>query len=59
MNVIHVYKGAGGRQRWRWRVVAANGRVVADSGEAYLTKWNAKRAAKRLHPGLTLRETTP
>lgn len=28
-----VYKDAGGR--WRWRLVAANNRIIADSGESY------------------------
>lgn len=30
--------------KWRWREVAANGRIIADSGQGYATKWNAKRA---------------
>ena len=39
---ITVYKAADG---WRWRMKAANGRSVADSGEAYSTKRGAERAA--------------
>lgn len=35
-------------QRWRWRLVAGNGRIVADSGEAYVTKASARRAVARL-----------
>ncbi|MGQ0670832.1 MAG: YegP family protein [Actinomycetota bacterium] len=31
---------------WRFRIVAGNGRIVAPS-QAYATKSNAKRAAKR------------
>ncbi len=33
-RTIHaeVYEGKDG---WRWRIVAANGRILADSGEAY------------------------
>jgi uncharacterized protein YegP (UPF0339 family) len=42
---ITVYKAADG---WRWRMKAANGRVVADSGEAYRTKRGAERAAYAL-----------
>ena len=38
---ITVYKAADG---WRWRMKAANGRTVADSGEAYSTKRGAERA---------------
>jgi uncharacterized protein YegP (UPF0339 family) len=33
---------------WRWRLKASNGRIVADSGEAYVSHANALRAAKRL-----------
>lgn len=29
---------------WRWRLRAANGRIVADSAEGYASKRNAKRA---------------
>lgn len=32
------------RGDWRWRLVAGNGRVIADSGEGYASKFNAKRA---------------
>ena len=56
MNTIHVYKGDGGRQRWRWRVVSSNGQIVASSGEAFFSKWNAKRAARKTFPGLAVRE---
>jgi uncharacterized protein YegP (UPF0339 family) len=31
-----VYKDATGQ--WRWRLVAANNRIVADSGESYHNK---------------------
>lgn len=42
---IAVYRA---RDGWRWRLKAANGRTVADSGEAYVRKANAERAARRL-----------
>jgi uncharacterized protein YegP (UPF0339 family) len=42
---ITVYKAADG---WRWRMKAANGRTVADSGEAYGSKRGAERAAYAL-----------
>lgn len=32
------------RGDWRWRLRAGNGRVIADSGEGYASRWNAKRA---------------
>ncbi len=40
-----VYRALDG---WRWRLVAPNGLIVADSGEAYTSRGNALRAAKRL-----------
>ena len=40
------------RQRWFWRVKAGNNKVVASGAEGYLTRWNAKRAATKQHPGL-------
>ena len=54
MNTIQIYKGKG--LRWRWRVVSSNGQVVAASGEAFFSKWNAKRAARKTFPGLAVRE---
>jgi uncharacterized protein YegP (UPF0339 family) len=33
---FHIYKDYKGE--WRWRLKAANGRVLADSGESYRTK---------------------
>lgn len=44
-----------GRSSWYIRFVAANGETVAVS-EGYATKWNAKRAARKLFPGYELRE---
>jgi len=35
------------RDGWRWRAVRANGRIVADSGEAYTRKAGARRAVWR------------
>ena len=31
-NIIKVYQAADG---WRWRLVARNGHIVADSGQKY------------------------
>lgn len=33
---------------WRWRIVAANGRIIAVSGEGFTRKWAARRAGKRV-----------
>lgn len=51
---IEIFKGKG-VQPWRFRVKAANGEVVASS-EGYLTKWNAKRAARKAFPGVPITE---
>lgn len=40
---IEIYK----RMGWRWRLVGKNGEILAHS-EAYFSKWNAKRAAKKM-----------
>lgn len=39
---------------WRWRLVASNGEIIADSGESYRTKQGVKRgieSVKRTAPG--------
>jgi uncharacterized protein len=33
---------------WRWRLKAANGRTVADSGEGYASRNNVIRAVNRV-----------
>lgn len=35
-------------KQWRWRLVADNGRIMADSAEGYDSIGNAHRAAKRV-----------
>ena len=42
--IIQVYKAKDG---WRWRVKARNGRLIAESGEAYVSDYNARRAFDR------------
>lgn len=39
---FETYRDAAGM--WRWRLRAANGRIVADSAEAYASRRNIKRA---------------
>lgn len=36
---------------WRWRLVAANGNIVADSGEGYASKQGAKRGIRSVKEG--------
>lgn len=42
---IELYQAADG---WRWRMIARNGRIIADSGEAYTRKASARAAVGRL-----------
>ena len=41
---FEVYEDRAGE--WRWRLVHWNGNIVADSGEGYTSRSNAKRAAR-------------
>jgi uncharacterized protein YegP (UPF0339 family) len=45
MDRVEVYRDDAGE--WRWRKVAANGEIIATSGEGYTRKWSARRAARR------------
>lgn len=46
MPKFEIYRDTSGG--WRWRLVATNGRIVADSAESYSKKSNAVAAAKRV-----------
>lgn len=50
-HTIQIYKGK--RSGWYIRIVAKNGKIVADGGEGYANKWNAIRAAKRLSANIS------
>lgn len=39
-----VYRDDGGL--WRWRLLAANNRIIADSGEGYSRQRDARRAVR-------------
>ena len=41
-----IYRDRAGQ--FRWRFIAPNGHMVADSGEGYVTRSNAVRAARRM-----------
>jgi uncharacterized protein YegP (UPF0339 family) len=53
VSVVHIFKGEG-RQPWFVRLVADNGQILSIS-EGYFSKWNAKRAAKRMYPNKPLK----
>lgn len=42
---LHVYKAADG---WRWSLQARNGRIIADSGEAYSNRANCADGWRRV-----------
>lgn len=46
---IVCYRGADGD--WRWRMVAANGRIVADSAEGYRRRGQCVRMAHQIAAG--------
>lgn len=56
MKVVQIFKGAG-RQPWYVRLVSSNGQILSVS-EGYATKWNAKRAARKMFLGLRIIEVT-
>lgn len=43
---FEIYQDAAGE--YRWRLVAPNGKITADSGEAYVSLSNARRAAENV-----------
>lgn len=52
---VEIFKGKG-LQPWRFRLVGANGEPVASS-EGYVSKWNAKRAARKAFgPSIPLKD---
>lgn len=53
-DVVEIFKGKG-IQPWFVRLKSPNGRTLSIS-EGYLTKWNAKRAALRMFPGVEIKE---
>lgn len=42
---VEIYKDFG--DEFNWRLYAPNGRILADSGESYTRKHDAKRAAEK------------
>jgi hypothetical protein len=48
-QTFEVYEDAAGQ--WRWRLVAPNGNIIADSGEGYSSKQGAKRGIESVKAG--------
>ena len=55
-DVVNVFLDDGGG--WRWNRVAANGRKIATSGEAFVDKGNAQQAAYRANPDTRIENAT-
>lgn len=49
VSKITIYKDLNGE--WRWRMVASNGRIIADSAEGYKRRSHALRMAKKIAAG--------
>lgn len=62
---VKVYRCAPGRrgsrgQRWRWRATAANNRIMATSGEAYINEQDCLDAVEAVFgTGTRVRRTHP
>lgn len=48
MLTFHIYNAADG---WRWRLKGRNGKIIADSGEAYASRKGARRAVRLVRDG--------
>lgn len=49
---VEVYKDSA--LQWRWRRIAPNGEIISDSGEGYVLKFSARRAAQRVNPDVEI-----
>jgi uncharacterized protein YegP (UPF0339 family) len=47
VSLVQVYKDASGD--YRWRGLAANGKVISESGEGYRNRMYAKKMARALN----------
>lgn len=52
---VHFYRDAS--RGWRWRLIAHNGRIMADSAEAYTRKRDCEKAFRELQVGLATAAT--
>lgn len=53
---IHVYRDL--KNEWRWRLVAPNGRVIADGSEGYIDRSNVADALVTVAAAFTNGTTT-
>lgn len=50
-DYVEVFKGEGRIQPWYYRLKSSNGQTLTVS-EGYFSKWNARRAAKKIASSL-------
>jgi uncharacterized protein YegP (UPF0339 family) len=50
-TAIEIYRDSGGE--YRWRLIHKNGNILADSGEGYSSRFNARRAIDRIRENLS------
>lgn len=51
---VELYRDDAGEHRWR--LVAANGEIIADSGEGYVNRGDCLEMAERINPGIEIEE---
>lgn len=51
---VELYRDDAGEHRWR--LVAANGEIIADSGEGYVNRDDCLEMAERINPGIEIEE---
>jgi len=52
VDIVEVYQDEAGE--YRWRRIAPNNRIIADSGEGYVDRNNAREAAERVNEGVEI-----
>ncbi|WP_224338127.1 HVO_2922 family protein [Haloprofundus halobius] len=54
MATFEVFRDKAGE--WRWRLVATNGNIIADSGEGYQSKQGVKRGIESVKRSVPIAE---
>ena len=53
VEIYEARRGLALRKQWRWRIVAKNGRIVANGGEGYNNRSDLLRALEIVKEALT------
>lgn len=46
--MFEIYREKGEKRDWRWRLMATNGKIIADSGEGYVKRSACLKAIERV-----------